>query len=99
MFITVDPERDTPQALKAHLSNYDPSIVGLSGSLDQLQAVWQDYGVYVQKQPSTDPQNYTVDHTARIFVVDKKGNLFITYPYNMEEDSVVSDLRHLLKSN
>jgi protein SCO1/2 len=99
VFITVDPERDTQQVLKQHLSNYDPSIIGLSGTLDQLKAVWQDYGIYVKKQPSTDPQNYSMDHTARIFVIDKKGNLLLTYPYDMEEDSVVSDLRHLLKSN
>jgi protein SCO1/2 len=98
VFITVDPERDSPQVLQDNLVNYDPAIIGLTGEMERLAAVWKDYGIYVEKQPIQGPSNYEVDHTARIFVIDKGENLLLTYPYNMEEEKVVSDLQHLLKS-
>jgi protein SCO1 len=99
VFITVDPERDNQQQIQQYLSNYDTSFIGLTGTPDVLQQVWKDYGVYVQKGNVSSSGSYEVDHTARIFVIDGAGNWRITYPYEMETESMVKDLQHLLKES
>ncbi len=96
VFITVDPERDTAERLRSYLSIHDPGITGLSGSQADLQAVWKAYGVYVAKGEVDSTGGYSVDHTARIYAIDRQGNLRLTYPYEMGSEPIASDLTHLL---
>ncbi len=91
VFITVDPERDTWDRLRSYLSNFDASITGLSGSQTDLEAVWRAYGVYVA---NGDPES--MEHSARIYAIDRQGNLRLTYPYEMGSEPIASDLTHLL---
>lgn len=98
VFITADPERDTPAVLKEFLSNFDPSFVGLSGDPQALQAVYAAYGIYVQKQDSASAAGYLVDHTSRSLLIDPQGRWRINYPFGMEADKLAADLAHLLQS-
>src|SRR6266496_1345663 len=72
LFITVDPERDTPAALKDYLSSFDPHLIGVGGDADALAAVAKAYRVYYKKVPLKDG-DYTMDHTAIVYLMDKNG--------------------------
>ena len=96
LFITVDPERDTPQLLGEHVALFDPAIIALSGELPTLQAVWQAYGVTRQIKETGGATDYLVEHTARTYLVDKSGNLRLTYPFGFGVPGIAQDLEHLL---
>jgi protein SCO1/2 len=71
LFITVDPERDTPEQLGTYLSSFDPHITGLTGSPDEIAAVAKAYRVQYEKVPTSD--GYTMNHTALVYLMDEKG--------------------------
>lgn len=97
VFITVDPQRDTPEVLAKHLRNFDSQFIGLTGTEDMLTKVWSQFGVYREIRQAEGSQNYLVDHTARIYVLDSDLNLILTYPYDIGMRSLLEDVRHLLK--
>ena len=99
VFITVDPERDTTEKMKAYLSAIDPAILGLGGSQAELESVWKAYGVYRQKQPGQSPDEYAdlIEHSGRVYLIDAQGNLRLTYPFGLLPDDVVQDVTYLLK--
>src|SRR5512133_2586296 len=98
VFITVDPDRDTPQIASRYAENFDPAFVGLSGTEQQLEPVWKAYGVYrkLDKTSSTDT-TYEVEHSTQIYLIDPDGNLRITYSYGTPVDDILQDVRYLLK--
>ncbi|MCK2054691.1 SCO family protein [Methylobacterium sp. 37f] len=69
LFIAVDPERDTPEALKTYLASFDPRIVGLTGSPEEVKAAVKAYRAYVRKVPTKDG-DYTLEHTALVYVMN-----------------------------
>jgi protein SCO1/2 len=95
LFITVDPERDTPESMKDYLASFDPHIRGLSGDAAALAAVAKAYRVYYKKVP-LEGGDYTMDHTAVVYLMDKDGH-FIS-PFNMKRtaDVAAADLRKYL---
>jgi len=97
IFISVDPERDTPQISDQYAKGFHPSFLGLTGSPETIQEVARTFGVYYQKTQYRGPGEYLVDHTATTFVV-KEGNLVLLFsPDKVEEtEKVVGDLRALL---
>jgi protein SCO1/2 len=99
VFITVDPQRDDVEALRTYIGKFDPSFVGLTGDPANLAGVWKDYGVYVNKDATDGQDNYIDEHTARIYAVDAKGNLRLTYLYGTETDALVEDISHLAREN
>ena len=96
VFITVDPQRDTPETLRKHLANFDPAFVGLTGSQAQLEQVWKDFNVFVYQHEPTASGGYLVDHTARVYVVDRQGELRMTYPFGTGAGIMAEDMRHLI---
>ena len=92
LFITVDPERDTPAALKDYMMSFDPHVRGLTGDPDAIAAVAKDYRVYYKKVP-LDGGDYTMDHTAIVYLMDQEGR-FVS-PFNMKRtaDITAADLR------
>jgi protein SCO1/2 len=72
LFVTVDPERDTPAVLKDYLSNFDPRIVGLTGPREALDPVLKAYRIYAKRAPGGD-SDYAVDHTTVVYLMDKNG--------------------------
>jgi cytochrome oxidase Cu insertion factor (SCO1/SenC/PrrC family) len=74
VFVSIDPERDTPQAVKAYVSNFHPRMVGLTGSPEQVQQMAQAYRVFYQKVENTKrPQDYTMDHSAILYLMGPDG--------------------------
>ena len=98
VFITVDPDRDTPQKTAAYAAGFDPSFIGLSGNEQQLDPVWQSYGVYhkLDKTSPTD-MNYEVEHSSQMYLIDGKGDLRVTYTYGTPADDILQDIRYLLR--
>jgi protein SCO1 len=92
LFISVDPERDTPEAMKDYLSSFDPHLRGLTGDAGALAAVAKAYRVYYKKVP-LEGGDYTMDHTAIVYLMDKQGR-FVS-PFNMKRtaDVAAADLR------
>ena len=97
VFITVDPERDTPELLKTYLKAFDPDFIGLSGSREALEAVWKDYGVYQERREVGSAAGYLIDHTARTYAINALGEWRLTYPFGMETEKIIQDIQHLLK--
>jgi protein SCO1/2 len=97
VFITVDPERDTLEQLTRYLASFDGSFFGLTGTTEQLEMLWQDYGVYREIQETDNSLGYLVDHTSRLYLINSQGELMMTYLYETTLDEIVSDLNYLIK--
>jgi protein SCO1/2 len=97
VFITIDPERDTPDRLGEHLQIFDPEFVGLTGEAEQLAQVWKDYGVYIERRETEGASGYLLDHNPIIYAIDRQGNWRLTYPFGMETEKIVQDITHLLQ--
>jgi len=91
VLITVDPEQDTPEKIRSYLEAIDLNLLGLTGSRPDLEAVWKEYGVFVEKNGAL------VNHTARIYLIDPEGNLRLTYMFGSPNEDLVSDIRQVLK--
>lgn len=74
IFVTVDPERDTPEALANYLTSFDPRIVGLTGTPQEIDAMTKLFRAYYKKVPTNDG-SYTMDHTATVYLMDRQGRL------------------------
>jgi protein SCO1/2 len=98
VFVTVDPERDTPQVLKAYVANFGAGVVGLRGSLEQTAAVAQEFKVFYAKVPGKTPGSYSMDHSAASFVFDPSGRARLYVPYGGDPKAFADDLRLLLAS-
>ena len=92
LFISVDPERDTPSALKDYLSNFDPHLRGATGNLDTIAAVAKAYRVYYKKVP-TENGDYTMDHTAIVYLMDKNGHFVAPFNMRRTPDEEAAELR------
>ena len=96
VFVTVDPERDTPEVIQKYVSIFNPAFIGLSGSQNELEPIWRDYGVYREiDQASSSAVSYLVTHSARLYVIDPDGNLRLSYSYGTPIDHIIHDLRIL----
>ena len=92
LFITVDPERDTPSAMKDYVSSFDPHVKGLTGDAASLAAVAKEYRVYYKKVP-LDGGNYTMDHTALVYLMNKDGHFVAPFKMNRTPEAAAADLR------
>jgi protein SCO1/2 len=97
LFISVDPERDTPAVLKQFVGNFHPRIVGLTGSTVAIAKVAKDYAVYFKKQPVSEGGGYLVDHLAVAFLMDPKGNPIVSLPIDKDGEAIAADLRHWVR--
>lgn len=98
VMITADPERDTPDKVAAYAARFNPEFIGLSGSIPELEAVWKDLGVFVEKQDSSSAAGYLVSHTASVYVLDQSGSLLMTFPYGTSANDMVDDIKQILKN-
>lgn len=94
-YITVDPERDTQAAMKEYLSSFDPRLRGLTGSPQEVAKVLSEYRVYAKKVPLKDG-DYTMDHTALIYLMDRDGKFVAPFNINRKPEEAASDLKHYL---
>jgi protein SCO1/2 len=96
VFVTIDPERDTPQILKAYMGNFDPSFVALRGSLAQTEAAAKEFKVFYAKVPGREDGTYSMDHTAGSFVLDTEGRPRLFERYGADVDQEAADIKTLL---
>jgi protein SCO1 len=96
VFISVDPERDTPELLKAYVSNFNPEFVALRGTLEETKATAKAFKVFFAKVPGKTEGNYTVDHTAGSYVFDAKGQIRLFTRYGTGADALKHDLQLLV---
>jgi protein SCO1 len=97
VFITVDPERDTPQVLKAYMESFDESFTALRGTPEQTAQLAKAFKIYYKKVEGKSPTSYTFDHTAASFVYDPTGKLRLYTRYGMGAQALADDLKILLK--
>jgi protein SCO1 len=97
IFVTVDPERDTPERTQTYVDHFNTSFIGLSGTEDELSKVWEDYGVYREIVDGSSAAGYIVNHTARVTLIDGDGNLRVSFGFDTPVDDIVYDLNLILK--
>jgi protein SCO1 len=97
LFITIDPERDTPAVLKAYMANFDPSFLALRTEPDKLAVVAKDFKTYYKKAPGRTETSYSMDHSAGSFVYDTTGKVRLYTRYGSGAEALASDIKLLLK--
>ncbi len=99
VFITLDPERDTPELLKNYVAAFDPSFVALRGTPEQTQATAKHFRIFYAKSPGKTPDSYGIDHTAGSFVFDGEGRVRLFSRYGAGPQALTSDLKQLLSES
>ncbi len=96
IFVTVDPERDSAEILKAYVASFGPDMLGLRGSAEQVKAAAKEFKVFYNKVPGKTDTSYTVDHTAGSYVFDAKGQVRLFTRYGSGAKALADDLKILL---
>ncbi len=96
LFVTLDPERDTPQLLQRYVPAFDPSFVGLTGSRQQIEAAAREFKVFFQKVDGPTADSYTLDHSAGSFVFDPQSRVRLYLSERARPDQIAPDLKRLL---
>lgn len=97
LFMTVDPERDTPEVLAKYVPAFDPGFVGLSGDAAATQRAAKEFKIFYEKRAAGAPGAYTVDHSAQSYVLDAQGRLRLLVRHDRIAQDLAEDLRTLLK--
>jgi protein SCO1/2 len=92
LFVTVDPERDTPTTMNDYLSSFDPRLRGATGNAEQIESVERAYRVYAKKVPGANG-DYTMDHTALVYLMDKQGRFVAPFSLKRTPEQAAADLR------
>ncbi len=95
VFVTVDPQRDTPKVMHAYVSSFDKYIHGFTGTPEQIAKIAKEYGVYYKRIPTKDG-DYVMDHSAIIYLMAAKGNFVGTIAYQENDASALAKLKHLV---
>ncbi len=98
LFVTIDPERDTPELLAKYVPAFDPSFLGLYGDEAATIKAAKEFKVFFQKVPGKTPDSYTMDHTAASYIIDTQGRLRLFARYG-QPDSIATDLQTLLSTS
>ncbi|RTL80330.1 MAG: SCO family protein [Hyphomicrobiales bacterium] len=95
LFVTVDPERDTPEVLKDYLANFDSRIIGVTGPRPQLEPMLREYRIYAKRAPGKE-EDYAVDHTTVVYLMDKNGRFVTAFNVNRKPEDAAKDLKRYL---
>lgn len=99
VFVSVDPERDTPEVLQKYVTTFDPAFIGVSGDAATLESVSKEYGLFYKlRKDEASGGNYPVDHTSLSYVVDPEGRLVAMYPYALPPKDIAADLKQRIGS-
>jgi protein SCO1/2 len=97
VFVSLDPDRDTPEVLRAYTEAFDPSMVALSGSNAQIAAVAKDFKVFFKKVEGKQPGSYSLDHSAGLYMYDPQGHLRVYHRYGQGAQALATDAQALLQ--
>lgn len=95
IMLSVDPERETPDSVDAYMRRFHPDFIGLWVERNQLDQILDDYSIIAIREPSENPDTYLITHTARVFLIDKEGNLRTHYPFGSVPADFVTDIEYL----
>jgi protein SCO1/2 len=98
VFVTIDPERDTPEVLRSYVAAFDPGFIALRGTAEQTAAAAKEFKVFYAKVPGKTPGSYTMDHTAASYVFDKQARLRLFVRYGADSTALASDLQTLIRA-
>ena len=93
LFISLDPERDTPELLSKFIPSFDPSFIGLTGTIENIEKIAQQYKVYRKKV--IQGSSYTIDHSSGLYLLDKEGRIRVRHSYGSEVKLIVEDIKKL----
>lgn len=96
LFVSVDPERDTPEVMRAYMANFDPSFLALHVPLADLPNLAKAFKVYYKKVDGPTPTSYTMDHSAGSYVYDTQGRIRLYHRYGSGAPALASDVKRLL---
>jgi protein SCO1/2 len=96
LFISVDPDRDTPAVLKDYLSSFDPHVRGATGNQAELAKIEKEYRVYAQKVPTGKDGDYSMDHSAIVYLMDKSGRFVAPFKLDRKPQDSAAELRKYL---
>ncbi len=96
LFMTVDPDRDTPEIVQEYVQTFNPSFIGLVGNSKQLETAANSFKAYYSKVQSDTSGYYTMDHTASFYVFDKKGNVRVLIGGDAPAEEIAEDIKQLL---
>lgn len=97
VFISVDPDRDTPEVLDRYISAFGPEFIGLTDDWNKVEDVLHPFGAYAEKEETgASPAGYLVSHTARLYLINPQRQLLLMYPFGFEPADLTSDLNRLL---
>lgn len=96
LFISLDPERDTPEIMREYMASFDPTFLALYTDLERLPELAQSFKVYYRKVPGPTPTSYSIDHTAGSYIFDTQGRIRLYHRYNSGAEAMASDIRLLL---
>lgn len=96
LFVSVDPDRDTPAVLKDYLSSFDPHVRGATGNQSELDKIEKAYRVYAKKVPTGKDGDYSMDHSAIVYLMDKEGRFVAPFKLDRKPDESAAELRKYL---
>ncbi len=96
LFITLDPERDTPERLAAYMDYFNPGFVGLGGTLDEIRKVAKQYGTRFEKEPVNAAGEYSIAHTGIIYLIDQQGRIRAFFKIAAGPKEIIPDVQRLL---
>lgn len=97
LFISVDPDRDTPERLAAYVTFFNPTFIGMTGTPEEIAVVAARYGIYSKKEEGTKATGYLVAHTAIVTVIDPQGYVRLLFPFGISPDEMADDLASLIR--
>lgn len=97
LFVTLDPERDTPQLLAQYLRAFDPNFVGLYGDIEATRRTAQEFKMFFEKRPGATPQRYSIDHSSQSYVLDTLGRLRLFVRHERIAADLAEDIKMLLR--
>lgn len=97
VFISVDPDRDTSEKMQTYVEHFHPSFLGLSGSIQELEPIWNDYSITREAVESESAFGVIINHTARVFLVDPQGKMHLTFAYQTPVEDIAHDILLVLE--
>lgn len=97
VFVSVDPERDTPEVADEYAKRFDPSFVGLSADTESIARIQKAFNITAWREPAIDDSPYSIAHSSQTFLVDRKGQLRLLYPFGFTSQELTEDLQRLVR--
>lgn len=97
IFVTVDPGRDNPERVQEYVDHFNAGFIGLSGTEPELAGVWNEYGIFREIVDGTSAAGYLVNHTARVTLIDRQGNMRVSFGFETPVEDIIHDLKLVLK--